>query len=360
VIKSLFAFVARHERSLSAASMIGGFAFDNYAFRRIDLPNTQLVFLGYLTLAAVSMLILHVLAERVAHGRQWPRWQALLPMATQFALGGLWSAFLVFYSRSAVLATSWPFLLVLTGIFIGNEIFKKYHSRLAFTAVLFFFALTSYATVTVPLYTHTIGMITFLLSGAIAVVILILFLRIVADLGPEQWRGARLQVIVGAGLVYALINIFYFTGILPPLPIALASGGVYHFVAKAGPVYKAQAEPQSWWTRFGAIPVEHLAPGQPLYVYSAVFAPIKLATTVQHRWQHYDTKAKTWRSASVVAFKIVGGRDNGYRGYTVSHKVTPGDWRVDVDLPDGHIIGRVRFSVTEVPNPVPTQAVTLK
>jgi hypothetical protein len=33
MIKRTFAFISRHERSLSAASMIGGFAFDNYAVR---------------------------------------------------------------------------------------------------------------------------------------------------------------------------------------------------------------------------------------------------------------------------------------------------------------------------------------
>ena len=74
-------------------------------------------------------------------------------MAGQFALGGLWSAFLVFYTRGAVLAASWPFLLVLAAIFIGNELFKKYHSQLVFTAVLYFFALFSYAIVTVPIFT---------------------------------------------------------------------------------------------------------------------------------------------------------------------------------------------------------------
>jgi hypothetical protein len=266
----------------------------------------------------------------------------------------------VFYSRSAVLTASWPFLMVLVAIFIGNEIFKKYHSRLAFAAVLFFFALTSYAIVTVPLYTHTIGTITFLLSGAIALAIFFVFLRIVAGLGREQWRSARVEVTIGAGLVYALINIFYFTGILPPLPIALSAGGVYHFVAKKGAVYEAQAEPQSWWTRFGAPAVLHLKSGAPLYAYSAVFAPIKLNTTVQHRWQHYDARAKRWRDVSRVSFKIMGGRDNGYRGYTITRHSMPGDWRLDVDLPDGHVIGRVRFVVVPVPSPVVTQTVTLK
>src|SRR5436305_407000 len=142
------------------------------------MPNTQLVFIGYLAVAAVSMLIMHVLAERVANGREWPRWRALLPFATQFALGGLWSAFLVFYSRSAVLTASWPFLMVLVAIFLGNEIFKHYHSRLAFAAVLFFFALVSYCIVTVPLFTHSVGMLNFLLAGGIALGIFFMLMRV--------------------------------------------------------------------------------------------------------------------------------------------------------------------------------------
>ena len=40
--KTVFGWATRHERPLSALSMVGGFAFDNYAYRRIDLPNTQI------------------------------------------------------------------------------------------------------------------------------------------------------------------------------------------------------------------------------------------------------------------------------------------------------------------------------
>jgi hypothetical protein len=358
-LKRTFAFISRHERSLSAVSMVGGFVFDNYAFRRIDLPNTQLVFIGYLALAAISMLILHVLAERVARGKEWPRWRAILPFATQFALGGLWSAFLVFYSRSAVLTASWPFLLVLAGIFLGNEIFKKYHARLAFAAVLFFFALYSYCIVTVPLVTHSVGVFNFLLAGAAALLIFAMLMRLVKGLGPQQWRASRMELALGTALIYALMNIFYFAGLLPPLPIALSAGGVYHVVAKQGAIYKAVAEPQSWSVKFGAPAVMHVKPGDPLYVYSAVFAPVKLNTNVQHRWQRYDAAHHSWRTISTVTYAINGGRDGGYRGYTLSHKVTPGEWRVDVDLPNGHIIGRVRFDVVPASGPVATKQKTL-
>jgi len=349
--KGAFGWISAHERALSALSMIGGFLFDNYAFRRIDLPNTQLVFIGYLALAGLSIIILHALTNREKAGKVMPRWHAVLPMATQFALGALWSAFLVFYSRGAVLAASWPFLLVLIAIFIGNEVFKRYHSRLVFTAILYFFALFSYAIVTLPILTRSIGTITFLASGLVALLAFRVFLLLVRAAGREQWRRVRWRIMAGALVVYGALDAFYFTGILPPLPLALADSGIYHVVAKTGTVYKAVGEPQPWLTRFGATPIVHVTASGPLYAYSAVFAPIKLQTRIVHRWMHYDARRQRWMTASTISFGIVGGRDGGYRGYSIHRNPVPGDWRVDIETASGHIIGRVRFSVQIVPNP---------
>ena len=358
--KTLFGWISRHERSLSAVSMIGGFACDNYAYRRIDLPNTQALFIGYLTVAGVAIVLLHLFAARAAAGKPMPRWHSILPMATQFTLGALWSGFLIFYSRSAVLTESWPFLLVLVAIFIGNEVFSRYHSRLVFTSILYAFALFSYFIVTVPIFTHTVGPFTFLVSGLFAFVVFLFFLRIVRWAGQEQWRSARLQVMGGAFLVYATLTAFYFTGTLPPLPIALVDKGVFHFVKRVGEVYQAQGEAQDWLTRFGKPPVLHIAPGQPVYVYSAVFAPIKLSTTIVHRWRHYNRIRHKWQTISTVAFTINGGRDGGYRNYTIQHKVWDGDWRVDVRNADGRIIGRIPFHIENAAQPVATVPVTLK
>jgi hypothetical protein len=361
--KTLFGWISRHERSLSAASMIGGFAFDNYVYRRIDLPNTQALFVGYLTVAGLAIILLHWLAARAAAGKPMPRWHSVLPMATQFTLGALWSGFLVFYSRSAVLTESWPFLLVLVAIFIGNEVFSRYHSRLVFTAILYAFALFSYFIVTVPIFTHTVGPFTFLISGLLAFSVFILFLNIVRWVGQEQWHSARLQVMAGSALVYATLTAFYFTGTLPPLPIALVDKGVFHFAKRVGDVYQAQMEnaPPDWKQRFfGMPPTIHIAPGQPVYVYSAVFAPIALSTRITHRWRHYNRIRHKWQNVSSVSFTIHGGRDGGYRNYTIQHKIWDGDWRVDVRNADGRIIGRIPFHVEEVAKPVATVPVTLR
>ncbi len=350
-MQSWLAWIPRYERQLSAAGMLAGFVTDNFMFRRVDLPNTQAIFIVYLTVTAVSILILHSINAHSDPEAPKPRWQSWLPFASQFALGGLWSGFLIFYTRSAVLIASWPFLLVLAAIFIGNEIFKHYHSRLAFTATLLFFGLFSYAIVTVPIFTHTIGVFTFLFSGAAAAGAFAVFLYVLFLFGRSSFVASKWQIVAGAAGVYALINLFWFTGVLPPLPIALARSGVYNMVKHTGDDYFGTAEPQPWYTNALAPPVVHVAPGQPLYVYSAVFAPVRFSTQIVHSWQRYNGKARRWIPVSVVTYPINGGRDGGYRGYTIKKHPQDGDWRVDIATADGRLLGRVRFKVDSTAAP---------
>jgi len=289
------------------------------------------------------------------------RFRMLLPAATQFALGGLWSGFLVFYSRSAVMAASWPFLLLLAGFLIGNETFRKYHSRLVFSSLLLLFAIYSYSIFVVPVFTRSIGKLTFIASGVIAAAVFLLFLRLLKSIGALRFRQSRPQLLMGAAAIFVAMNAFYFFDILPPLPLALANVGVYHSVKHEGTVYNAVGEPQSWSNSVGLEPaVEHVVPGQPLYLYSAVFAPIKLTTRIAHRWQWYDPARSRWVTQSLVSFPINGGRDGGYRAYSIKSNPKPGDWRVDIRTEDGRLIGRLKFDVAQATAPIATVTKTLQ
>ena len=43
---------------------------------------------------------------------------------------------------------------------------------------------------------------------------------------------------------------------------------------------------------------------------------------------------------------VSGGRDEGYRGFSVKTALQPGDWRCDVKTAQGALIGRTSFTVT--------------
>ncbi len=278
-----------------------------------------------------------------------------LPLATQFALGGLWSGFLVFYGRSAALAASWPFVLLLALFLVGNEVFRRYRSRLVFTSLLFFFALYSYAIFVVPVFTKTIGKLTFIGSGVLAVLVFYFFLQVLAVAGRERYRQSRWKIIGGVIAILAVMNMFYFARILPPLPLAAADTGVYYGVQHKGDAYIATTQPESWYVRAGFVsPVMHVMPGQSLYLYAAVFAPINLATRVLHVWQWYDPARQHWMTQSIVSFHINGGREGGYRAYSIKTKPKPGEWRVNVNTIDGRLIARVKFLVDQVSAPAAT------
>jgi hypothetical protein len=356
----VIAALKKYERPLSAVSMVAGFAFDNRFFGRIDHPATQFVLFGYIWLAIGSLALMHFIEARTGHESTLRKLRPLVIAATQFALGALWSAFLVFYGRSAVITASWPFLIVLGGIFVGNELFKKYHSRLVFTCTLLFFALFSYTIFVVPIFTGTMGQRMFLWSGAIATVAFVLIIAALTVIGPARIRESWKGIAGGAAAVLVVLNAFYFTNILPPLPLALANAGVFHSVTRDGAIYRAVGESRNWISVPWAEPVVHINPGESLYLYSAVFAPIQLRTKILHIWQRYDDAARMWRTQAIVSYPITGGRDGGYRGFSIKSMPAKGHWRVNIATADGLLVGRIAFEVTPVSRAVSNVVQVLK
>jgi hypothetical protein len=350
----------RHERQLSALSLAGGFAFDSATFGRIDHALVQAVFIVYLLVAGISIAVLHGLESRPDGRKPSDKTRTTLVVITQFALGCLLSGFCVFYIRSASITSSWPFLLAMAAIFIGNEYMRRYHARLVFSALLLFFAIYSYAILLVPLVIHHIGRIPFLISGAVAVVIFFCYMQALARLGHERYRGARMQIFAGMAAITVLLNAAYFLRVLPPLPLVLTDAGVYHEVRHIGPDYRAaeEDEPPEWQALFGTHAIMHVQKGARLYLYNAVFAPNGLNTRIVHVWQWLDPR-KGWQTQQRIPVDIQGGREDGYRFYTVK-TVRPGQWQVNIMTGDGRSVGRVRFAVEEQAVPPATSAKILK
>lgn len=344
-IKTVIALAQQYERHLSAASMVGGYAFDSYTFGRIDHASTHIVFIAYLAVAGVAIAVSHRLESRGEDRQPSERTRTILTAVTQFALGCLLSGFCVFYLRSASLWASWPYLIVLAGIFVGNEFFKKYTTRFALSLLLYFFALLSYAILVVPVLVATIGTIPFVASGIFALAVFWFYADVLAWLGRARWRSVRLYVLGGVLAIFAVVNVFYFLKILPPLPLALADAGIYHAAKKVGNAYQVVEEPQPWTTYYGVPPLLHLQPGEKIYLYASIFAPGRLATGTVHRWEWFDPATRKWVFQQAIPISIRGGRDTGYRAYSVKSKPKPGDWRVNIVTGDGRPLGRIRFAV---------------
>ncbi len=91
----------------------------------------------------------------------------------------------------------------------------------------------------------------------------------------------------------------------------------------------------------------HEVKGGSVYAYSAVFSPSNLDITVVHEWQHYNEETKKWETTGTIDLDLVGGREGGFRTYSVNNDLEPGRWRVNVETTGGEVIGRLRFNVVQ-------------
>ena len=337
-------FVERYQHSLSIGAFLVGFAVDTVLLKRIDLLLSNALLLTYLTVVTLSMLLLHRYASRAPQYEWGARTLEWVPFVAQFAFGGMFSGFLIFYSQAGSFVASWPFLTLIIGLLFANEFLRSYQQRLTYQSVLLFFCLFTFSIYAVPIVLGSMSALIFELSGFVALGLFAGFLALLYLVDARRVRLSLASIVSGVLVVYALITALYFSNILPPIPLALKDIGIYHFVERSGADYLAQSEVTTWHERITGV-TRRVPAGATLYAYSSVFAPTKLTTNIVHRWERYEGGA--WVSASTIPFGISGGRDGGYRGYS-ERVVTPGLWRVSVETGRGQLIGREEFRVVEV------------
>lgn len=348
MIQALLSWAKRNERWLSSLFFLGGFAGDILAFTLLEVSIVNAIFLVYLVLGGSAILLAHYLASHGAEhqGRITQALLIFLPLFIQYEIGAILSGSLIFYTKSAELTVSWPFLLLIAAVFFGNEVFRSYRGHLAFQTTLFFFGFYAYSIFALPLLLKELGPSIFVLSSALAFGAFLLFLLVLYKVGESRFRKAFKQIIASSLAIVALMNAAYFTGLIPPLPLGLKDARVYHLVERVPQGYRVLAEGEREWWQFYERPVVHHVPGAPLYLFSTVYAPTSFTTTVVHEWEHLEDGK--WVSTSRISFPVSGGRAEGYRGYSLKANPEQGEWRVSIKTLEGQTIGRHAFTVVDV------------
>ena len=337
-----------YEHYLSPVALVAGFIFDNLTLTRIDLWIDNLVILVYLSVALTAISFLSVYDSGRLKHRYFFRLSEILPFVLQFVLGGLFSVFTVFYSRSGSVWSSWPFLFILVFFLIGNELFRERYLRFTFRLGVYYVALFSYSVFAVPILLHDIGVTAFLIAGLASLLVFGLVIMLLYWLVRQSvivsWRFVLAVTVV----IYLVFQVMYFTNLIPPVPLSLKENGIYHQVRRSGSGYRVSYEKAPWyqfWQNYS--PVFHWQPGTPVFAYSSVFAPTNIATEIYHRWSYFDEDTKRWTQDSLLSFPITGGRDGGYRGYSYKYGVRPGRWRVEVVTGRGQVLGRMDFTLVQ-------------
>ncbi len=341
-----------NERKISFAALGVGFIIDTLTLQRVDNLYDNLWIASNLLIAAICILFLSRRKDEEEEGF-W------LPNILQFSFGALLGSIFVFYLRSTTIAVTWPFLALVLFALLANEFFQKRYARLALQLSFLYFALFSFSIFILPVIINKIGPQVFLLSGGASLVGIWFFIKLLSRFARERFLESRTNIWTLVMIIFAVVNGLYFTNLIPPIPLSLQEAGIYHDVSKSvRGDYIVMEEVRGVERYFTLRPEIHWQPGQPLHVYTAIFAPGSLTTDIAHDWQYYNEEGK-WVTATRIPLLLTGGRSNGFRTFSTKYNFTPGLWRVDVKTGRGQIIGRVNFKVV-ITNTAPALNASIK
>lgn len=341
---------------MPAVFFLSGVIYDTLTLTRIDRLQDNLLLLIYLLLLGVLIVLTGRLGidpvpdrDQLAALSPFARWvlqsRPYYPMASQFLLGGLFSAYAIFYSRSATLTSTAVFFALLVVLLVGNEFLRDRLSNLRLLVSLYALVCFGFFTFFLPVITGHMNTLVFLAGAGLSAVVTLRVVHLVYRNNPDRSRREAVRVTAPAfGLIGLLVG-FYFLNWIPPVPLSMKFGGMYHEVKKSGEHFELSYE-KKWyeaWKRSDNV----FPASEPIYCFTAIFAPVALKTTVYHHWYFRPNSSKPFAHADKIALNISGGREGGYRAYTFKQRLDPGDWRVDVEAEDGRIIGRVSLTVED-------------
>lgn len=335
--------VRRHWLTIA---FILGFVVDNLTLNRVDQLFDNFVLATYVVLAMASLLLLYASAAGKINPRIEPLARTYAPLLVQFSFGGLLSGMLIFYGRSGDWLVSWPFLLVILVVIYFNETLHDRAARLTYNLAILFIGLFSYVVLVVPVFTGYMGTWVFVGSGVIAVASMSLFLRALYSVIPRFMELHTQTIIFMLGLMFASFNFLYFANIIPPIPLSLKEVGIFHSVVRfENGSYQLTYEEGAWWEFLkDSDDTFHPTPGGAVFCFAKVFAPTRLATDIFHRWE-YKNEAGDWEEHYRTSYRITGGGDGGYRGYTLINNFQDGRWRCSVETERGQVLGREYFDI---------------
>ena len=340
-------YYERNESQIAVLSFICGFFFDILTVERTDSWHTiaqQAIYLALITIVLLQMFVEQASPPIDLAGVRAPkRWYyEYRSAAIHFFLGTLLNLYTIFFFKSSSLLVSASFMAFLVFLLIANESkrFKAY--GLSFKFALLSLCGLSFAAYVTPIFVGSISQGVFLASIGLGCLPLLVAVAWVRARVPKLFPRARSQILVPLGCVLTGFLAFYLFRLIPPVPLSIRYIGVYHAVERTENVYRLSHE-RPFWRFWQNGDQEFLArPGDRVYVFFRIFSPTRFSDRVLMRW-YWKAGERGWSLQDSIPIKIIGGREQGFRGYGFKSNYQAGDWKVQVETTDAREIGRVYF-----------------
>ncbi len=358
LILNIKSFYERYKKYNPIAFFFGGFTWDSVTLKRIDQFLDNSILLIYLFLLGGLIILVALIEHHKIRHPKILKYREWYPNALQFFLGSLFSAYVIFYFKSASLSNTAIYLGLLIALLVANEFLKDRLKNIYLLLALYFLAAFSFFIFFVPVLVKRMNVFTFTGGGILSV---LLVLGVVHILRKQNIFASRKQFHLAASLVaglFVLMNFFYWQNWIPPVPLSLKYGGVYHHASKESDLFKLKFEQPRWYQIFkNSDDPFRYAPGDTVVCFTAVFAPTRLTKKIVHHWQQFSPHQKKWLTTDRLAYVITGYREGGYRGVTRKTNIVPGEWRVNVETEEGVLLGRIRFNIEPVELRVPLKTI---
>lgn len=344
-IEKIKIFSDKYRLYVTPAVLIIGFLGDILTLNRVDQVFDNIILITHLLIIGSTITLLFLRDTRFGERFHIRKHANKIQYLMVFSFGAVFSGSIIFYSKSASLGSSWPFLLALLILMLGTEFRKNYFEKLVFQINFYFVALFSYVVVLIPVLTGKMGPVPFIFSSVVALLLIIFFIYILYGLNKQKISQYIKNIKFGILGVFLLFNFLYFTNIIPPIPLSLKFSSVYHNVYRASETsYVGIYESNPWWNIFRKRShVIHRDKNESVYVFSSVFAPTKLNTEIFHQWQYFDDIKNEWVKTDRIRIPVSGGREDGFRGYSKKGNLFSGRWRVVIETDRGQRLGQINF-----------------
>lgn len=343
----------KHEQRIAIGFFIGGFLFDIVTLDRIDSWFTigqQVVYLLVLQAALLQMFFEETkpppVLEKMFVMKRW--YYDYRTAIVHFVFGNLLNLYTIFFFKSSSLLVSFGFMVFMVLLLVANESSRFKALGLAFKFALLSLCYLAFFAYVIPVFAGSMGVLIFLFSMLVGCLPLVGVGWWIQTYLPALFEKAKKQILLPMAFVLLGFLSLYMVKLIPPVPLSLPFIGVYHGVEKVDDVYRLSHE-RPWWRFWHNGDQNFYAQrGDKVYVFFRIFSPTRFADQVLVRWYWKDNR-HGWVLQDSIPIRIVGGRDEGFRGFGVKTNYQPGEWKVQVETTDEREIGRVYFDLEIAP-----------
>jgi len=267
-------------------------------------------------------------------------------LVVHFLFGSLLSVYTIFYYTSASAITSFFFILLLAGLMLANEVPRFQKLGLPVRVILFSICVMSYFAFFYPILMGHVGLIPFWLGFITSGLALGLVWKLNFMGQASSQEILRRHVLIPTVAVHLVFLVGYYTSLIPPVPVAVKKIGVYYNVEKVNGNYIG-SHLKPFWKFWGKGSQDFQARnGDHLTVLLSIFSPAHFEDKVFLKW-YFDDSNEGWTLQDTIPMSILGGRDEGFRGFGKKSHYQHGDWRVIVETSDGREVGRINLTIED-------------